>query len=73
MGGLHKYEKERIEARKRNGVREDFGKKQEKTAVAGHLKKQLEAAEQKLKSATDAKLIKKLKEIISNIKSTLSK
>ncbi|MBO5740340.1 MAG: hypothetical protein J6R52_04750 [Alphaproteobacteria bacterium] len=71
--GLHKYEQERIEARRRNGLREDFGKKQEKCVVDGHLKKQLETAEQKLRSAKDAKLIKKLKEIISNIKSTLSK
>lgn len=73
MGGLNKYEQERAKTVRERGPREDFNKKQEKTAVAGHLKKQLEAAEQKLKSATDAKLIKKLKEIISNIKSTLSK
>ena len=73
MGGPNKYEKERIEARKRNGLGEDFGKKQEKCVVDGHLKKQLETAEQKLKTATEPKMVKKLKEIIANIESTLSK
>ena len=73
MGGLNKYEQERAKVRRMNGLREDLGKKQDKSKIYSKLKEQLESAEQKLKSATDAKMIKKLKDIIADIKSTLSK
>ena len=73
MGGLNKKQQERAKIVRERGPREDFGKKQEKSAVSGHLKKQLETAEQKLKTATEPKMVKKLKEIIANIESTLSK
>lgn len=69
----YKYNQERSRVVRERGPREDFNKKQEKSVLSGHLKKQLEAAEQKLKSATDAKMIEKLKKIIADIESTLSK
>lgn len=64
---------ERTRARmvRERGPREDMTKKQDRDRIASHLRSQLESAEKKLKTASDAKLIQRLKGIISNIKSTL--
>lgn len=65
--------KEQARARlvRERGPREDMTKKQDRDRIASHLRNQLESAEKKLKTASDAKLIQRLKGIISNIKSTL--
>lgn len=70
--GKNRYDREREAIRRKNGVREDLGKKQEKGSVSKYLTAQLKDAEEKLQATTDAKKKKKLEEIISNIKSTLS-
>lgn len=72
MGGLKKYERERAQKVRERGPREALFEKQEKSAVAKHLTKQLEAAIKKLEATKDPKKEEKLNTIIADIQKTLS-
>ncbi len=72
MGGLKKYEQERAQKVRERGPREALFEKQEKSAVAKHLTKQLEAAIKKLESTKDPKKEQKLNTIIADIQKTLA-
>lgn len=68
MGGLHKYEKERIEARKRNGVREDLGVNPTFAEKIAYYDGVIAKNEALLKNPglSSAKTLNKAKEIIEN-------
>lgn len=68
MGGLNKYEKERIEARKRNGVREDLGVNPTVAEKIAYYDDVIAKNEALLKNPgiSSAKTLNKAKEIIEN-------